>query len=70
MPDMMATDFRNLDSRIAKYNLAFPLLRDTINALRNSRCQTLSALNVKDVYQSIKLSEKSKQYCCLYLTWK
>ena len=36
----VVTDFRHLNVRIAKSNLAYPLVRDTFSVLRNSKdCQ-------------------------------
>ena len=34
----VVTDFRHLNVRIAKNNLAYPLVRDTFSVLWNSRC--------------------------------
>ena len=42
------TDFRHLNVRIAKNNLAYPLLKDTFSVLGNSRCGVLSVLDLKD----------------------
>ena len=35
----VVTDFRHLNVRIAKYNLAYPLLKDTFSVLGSSRCE-------------------------------
>ena len=37
----VVTDFRNLNVRIAKNNLAYPLVRDTFSVLGNSKCEVL-----------------------------
>ena len=42
-------DFRHLDVRIAKTNLACPLVRDTSSVLCNSKCEVLSVLDLKDM---------------------
>ena len=34
-------DFRHLNVRIAKNNLAYPLVRDTFSVLENSKCEGL-----------------------------
>ena len=34
----VVTDFRHLNMRIAKNNLAYPLLRDTFALLESSKC--------------------------------
>ena len=38
----VVTDFRHLNVRIAKNNLAYPLLKDTFSVLGSSRCEVLS----------------------------
>ena len=57
----VVTDSRH--TRIAKNNLAYPLVRDTFTALGNSKCEVLSVLDLKDAFHSVRLSEKSKKYC-------
>ena len=57
------TDFRHLNVRIAKNNLAYPLVRDTFLVLGNSKCELLSVLDLKDVFYSLRLSESSRKYC-------
>ena len=57
------TDFQHLNTRIAKNNLACPLLRDTFSLLGNSKCEVLSVLDMKDAFHSLQLSEKSQKYC-------
>ena len=44
------TDFRHLNVRIAKNNLAYPLLKDTFSVLGSSRCKVLSVLDLKDAF--------------------
>ena len=39
------TDLRHLNVRIAKSNLAYPLLKDTFSELGSSRCVVLSVLD-------------------------
>ena len=41
----VVTDFRHLNVRIAKNNLAYPLARDTFSVLGNSKCEVLSVLD-------------------------
>ena len=57
------TDFRHLNIRIAKNNLACPLLKDTFSVLGSSRCKVLPVLDLKDAFHSLRLSENSKRYC-------
>ena len=44
------TDFRHLNMRIAKNNLAYPLLKDTFTMLRHSKCEVMSVLDLKDAF--------------------
>ena len=50
-------DFRHLSVRIAKNNLAYPLVRDTFPILENSKCEVLLLLDLKDAFYSLQLSE-------------
>ena len=59
----VVTDFRHLNTRIAKNNLAYPLLRDTFSLLGSSKCEVMSVLDLKDAFHSLRLSEKSQKYC-------
>ena len=59
----VVTDFRHLNVRIAKNNLAYPLVRDMFSMLGNSNCKVFSVLDLKDTFHSLRLSENSKRYC-------
>ena len=59
----VVTDFRHLNTRIAKNNLAYPLLRDTFSLLGSSKCEVMSVIDLKDAFHSLQLSEKSQKYC-------
>ena len=59
----VVTDFRHLNVKIAKNNLAYPLVRDIFSVLGNSKCEVLSVLDLKDAFHSLRLSENSKRYC-------
>ena len=59
----VVTDFRHLNVRIVKNNLAYPLLNDTFSVLGSSKCEVLSVLDLKDTFHSLRLSENSKKYC-------
>ena len=61
----VVTDFRHLNVRTAKNNLAYPLVRDTCSVLGNSKCEVLSVLDFKDAFHSLRLLENSKRYCTL-----
>ena len=56
----VVTDFRHLNVRIAKNNLAYPLLKDTFSVLGSSKCEVLSVLDFKNAFHSLRLSENSK----------
>ena len=56
-------DFRHLNVRKTKNNLAYPLLKDTFSVLGSSKCEVLSVLDLKDAFYSLRLSQNSKKYC-------
>ena len=62
----VVTDFRHLNVRIAKNNIAYPLLKDTFLVLGSSKCEVLSVLDLKDTFYSLKLSENSRKYCRIF----
>ena len=66
----MVTDFRHLNMRIAKNNLAYPLLKDTFTLLGSSKCEVLSVLDLKDAFHSLRLTENSKKYCGILPYWQ
>ena len=59
----VVTDFRHLNVRIAKNNLAYPLVRDMFSVLGSSKCEVLSVLDLKDTFHLLRLKENSKKYC-------
>ena len=59
----VVTDFRHLNMRIAKNNLAYPLLKDTLTLLGSSKCEVMSVLDLKDAFHSLRLTENSMKYC-------
>ena len=59
----VVTDFRHLNVRIVKNNLAYPLLKETFSVLGSSKCEVLSVLDLKDAFHSLRLSKNSKKYC-------
>ena len=59
----IVTGFRHLNVVIAKNNLAYSLVRDTFSVLRNTKCEVLYVLDLKDAFHSLQLSEDSKRYC-------
>ena len=59
----LLTDFRHLNTRIAKNNLAYLLIKDTFATMGNSKCDVLSVLDLKDAFYLMRFSENSKKYC-------
>ena len=55
--------FRLLDTRILRRNTSIPLMSDVLSILGNSECEVVSCVDIKDAYHSIRLTEKSKEYC-------
>ena len=58
-------DFRHLNVRIAKNNLAYLLVRDRFSVLGNSKCEVLLLLDLKEAFYSLRLLEDSKKYCSI-----
>ena len=56
-------DFRLLNTRILRRNTPIPLMSDVLSILGNSECEVVSCVDIKDAYHSIKLTERSKEYC-------
>ena len=59
----VVTDFRHLNMRIAKNNLAYSLLKDTFTLLGSAKCEVLSVQDLKDAFHLLRLIESSKKYC-------
>ena len=59
-------DFRHLNIRIAKNNLAYPLVRETFSLLSNSKCEVISVLDLKDAFHSLRLLEDAKDIVVYY----
>ena len=38
-------------------------MSDVLSILDNSECEVVSCVDIKDAYHSIKLTEKTKEYC-------
>ena len=48
---------------ITLHYTTYPLVRDMFSVLGNSKCEILLALDLKDAFHSLRLSENSKRYC-------
>ena len=59
----VVNDFRHLNARIAKNNLAYLLVRDMFSVLGNSKCEDLSIIDLKDAFHLQRLSKDSRRYC-------
>ena len=56
-------DFRLLNTRILRRNTSIPLMKDVLSILGNSKYEVMLCVDIKDIYHSIPLTEKSKEYC-------
>ena len=56
-------DFRLLNTRILRRNTSVLQMSDVLSILGSSECEVVSCVDIKDAYHSIKLTEKSKEYC-------
>ena len=56
-------DFRLLNTRILRRNTSIPLMSDVLSILGNSECEVVSCVDIKNAYHSLRLTEKSKEYC-------
>ena len=53
-------DFRLFNTRILRRNT---LINDIPQILGNSKCETLSCIDLKDAFHSLRLTERSKEFC-------
>ena len=56
-------DFHLLNTRIRRRNTASPLMHDICNILGKSGCEVMSCVDIKDAFHSIRLNERSKEFC-------
>ena len=56
-------DFRLLNARILRRNTSILLMSDVLSVLGNSVCEVGSYVDIKDVYHSLRLTEKSEEHC-------
>ena len=50
----VVTDFRHLNVKLVKNNLAYPLVRDMFPVLGSSKCEVLSVLDLKDAFHLLR----------------
>ena len=55
----VVTDFRHLNMRIPKNNVAYLLLKDTFTLLGSSKWEVLSVLDLKNAFHLLSLTENS-----------
>ena len=59
----LVVDFRLLNTRILRRNTSIPLMSNLLSILGNSECEVVSCVDIKYAHHSIRLTEKSKEYC-------
>ena len=62
----VVTDFRHLNVRVAKNNLAYPLVRDTLLVLGNSKCKVLSVLDLKRCILFTRDFQNKQRSCVVF----
>ena len=60
------SDFEHINTRIAKTNLAFSLVKDMFSILGSLKYYVLSEIDLKDAFHSLRHMEESKKYCGIY----
>ena len=63
-------DFRLFNTRIMRRNTSIPLMSDVLIILRNSECEVVSCVDIKDAYHSTRLTEKSRVLWNTAIFWK
>ena len=61
----VVTDFRHLNTRIAKNNLAHPLVKDTFTTLGNSKCDSSLSIRSEGCFLFIVTIRKLKEILCV-----
>ena len=56
-------DLKFLNSRIKRHNTATPLLKDIFHTLGNSQAEVFFCVDLKDVFHSLRLTDKAKDFC-------
>ena len=66
----VVTDFKHLNMRIAKNNLAYPLVTDTFLVLGNSKCEVLLVLDLKIHFIHYDFQSRQRNFEVFYHIWK
>ena len=64
------TDFRHQNVRIAKNNLAYPLLKDTFSVLGSYRCEVLSVLDLRHISLTKTIGKFKEILGYITIFWK
>ncbi len=59
----VVTDFRQLNDALVKINHTFPLIQDCLMTLGATEADTLSLMDIRDAFHSLRLSPESQQLC-------
>ena len=67
----VVTDFRHLNTRIAKNNLVYPLVKDTFTKLGNSRCEVSLSIRSERYFSFTEIVRKLKEISWYFtILWK
>ena len=61
----VVTDFRVLNECLVRVNHGLPIMGDCLEAIRVSKCEVISVLDLRDAYHTLPLAEESQKYCSL-----
>ena len=59
----VVTDLRHLNVKDSEEQLSISFTERYILSIRNSKCEVLSVLGLKEAFHSLRLSENSRKYC-------
>ena len=56
----ICSDFRILNEKLLKINHAFPLVRDCLEQLGQSKCDYMSTVDLRDAFHTLRLAKTSQ----------
>ena len=59
----VCSDFWIFNEILFKINHAFPLVQDCIEHLGRSKCNYMSTIDLRDVFDTLRLAKTSQKYC-------
>ena len=59
----IVSDFRVLNTRLVRVNVAFPLVKDVIQEIGDAQPEVISVIDLRDAYHTLRLEDESKQFC-------